>query len=106
MQQEETKEPKPKLSRLERLEQQKAQIENKIKAVQARENEKVRRARTRRLIQLGALSEKYFNCPGIEPPAFEQLLKKVVAALGEQEQPEAPLETTAQEEQEPVEKMP
>ena len=75
-----------KASRLAKLEQRKKQIENQIKALEARDKEKDRRARTRRLVQLGALAEKYFACPGIEPEQFEVLLKKVVAALGEEKQ--------------------
>jgi hypothetical protein len=66
-------------SRLERLEQKKAQIENQIKAIHACENAKTRRERTRRLIQIGALSEKYFTCEGIEPKEYEALLKQIVA---------------------------
>lgn len=75
----EQEKPPEKPSRLEKLERQKSQIEAKIKAIHARENEKTRRERTRRLIQIGALSEKYFNCEGIEPGQYEELLKKLVA---------------------------
>jgi hypothetical protein len=66
-------------SRLEKLERQKSQIEARIKAIQTRENEKERRERTRRLIQIGAIACKYLNCPDdIEPKSFEELLKRVV----------------------------
>jgi hypothetical protein len=72
-----------KLSRLEKLERQKSQLEAKIKAIHARENEKVRRARTRRLIQIGAIACKYLNCPDdISPSDFEAFVKSMV------EQPE------------------
>ncbi len=87
-----------KRGRLERLERQKKQIENKIKAIHARENEKTRKARTRRLIQLGALAETYFDCSGIEPAQFEELLKKVVAALGQEKTAEPAAEEEQQKE--------
>jgi hypothetical protein len=75
--------PPKSISRLARLEQKKAQIEQQIKAIHARENEKVRRERTRRLIQIGALALKYLNCPQeSEPQEFETFLKQFV------EQPE------------------
>ena len=67
-----------KKSRIEILEEKKRQIENQIKAIKAREKEKERKTRTRRLIQNGALAEKYFNCDKIEPAEFEQLLLKIV----------------------------
>lgn len=75
-----------KLSRLEKLERQKNQIEHKIKAIQTRENEKARRERTRRLIQIGAIACKYLNCPDdISPTEFEARMKRVVAAGGQQQ---------------------
>lgn len=58
-----------------KLNQLKAQKQNLLK----KENEKLRRERTRRLIQIGALSEKYFNVPDIDPNDFEELLKKIVS---------------------------
>jgi predicted RNase H-like nuclease (RuvC/YqgF family) len=36
-----------------------------------------RKARTRRLIQLGALAEKYLGAQGITPEEFEPLLMKI-----------------------------
>lgn len=80
--------PQPKLSRKEKLELRKKQIEKSLKAIEAKEKAKERKVRTRRLVQIGALSEKYFHCAGIEPEAFEQLLKQIVATR-EQEQPPA-----------------
>lgn len=56
------------------LERKKQQISNRIKMLTKSENEKKRKARTRRLIQLGALSEKYLNCENIEPSDYENLL--------------------------------
>jgi len=40
-----------------------------------REKEKERKARTRRLIQNGALSEQYLRCDGMSPDTFERLMK-------------------------------
>jgi hypothetical protein len=75
--------PQKSMSRLERLEKRKARIEQQMKAIHAREQEKVRRARTRRLIQIGALACKYLNCSDdIEPSEFEAFVKSLV------EQPE------------------
>jgi hypothetical protein len=77
----------PKLNRLEKLARKKAQLENQIRAIHARENEKARRERTRRLIQIGALALKSLNLPdSIEPAAFEQVMQRVVAAHGQQAQ--------------------
>lgn len=39
-----------------------AEIAKKKKAIQAKDNEKNRKERTRRLIQIGAIAIKYFNC--------------------------------------------
>lgn len=57
-----------------KIEQMKAQK----KALIAREKKAERAARTHRLIQLGALSEKYFNCADIQPEDFEKLLAEIV----------------------------
>jgi len=67
-----------KKSKLELLKEKKRQIENQIKTIQAKEQEKERKARTRRLIQNGALVEKYLNCENIEPANLEQLLLTIV----------------------------
>ena len=67
-----------KKSKLEMLEDKKRQIENQIKAIKAKEREKERKARTRRLIQNGALVEKYLNCENVEPADLEHLLLKIV----------------------------
>ena len=52
------------------------QLKNQKQAVISREKEEQRKQRTRRLIQNGALAEKYLNCPDIEPAEFEKLLKQ------------------------------
>jgi phage protein D len=43
-----------------------------------REKEKERKARTRRLIQNGALSEQYLRCDGMPPDQYERLLKIMI----------------------------
>lgn len=47
----------------------------------ARIKEKERKERTRRLIQNGALAEKYLNCEGIAPTEFEKVLKDIAGTL-------------------------
>lgn len=60
------------------------QLQNQKKALLARERKAQRDARTHRLVQLGALAEKYFGCEGIEPADFEVLLKQIGATSGYQ----------------------
>ena len=54
------------------------QLKNQKQAVTNREKTQKRKERTRRLIQHGALAEKYFNCPDIDTGDFEILLKNIV----------------------------
>ena len=61
--------------RIEQLERQKQSIAN-------REKERERKHRARRLIQNGALAERYLRCEGITPEAFENRLKKLVELSG------------------------
>lgn len=65
--------------KLQELEKKMEQLKNQKKTLLAKQNQEKRKARTRRLIQLGALAEKYFNCTDIEPEEFEKLLKRIVA---------------------------
>lgn len=71
--------------RLQELSDKKAQLDKKkellntqIKSIESRISKQERAARTRRLIQNGALAEKFFDCEGIEPNEFENLLKRLV----------------------------
>lgn len=64
--------------RLENIEKRLKQLQAQKHAIQQRENEKLRKERTRRLIQLGALAEKFFDCKDIEPSDFEEILNKIV----------------------------
>jgi len=57
------------------------QLKAQKRAIIVREQSNERKQRTRRLIQHGALAEKYFNCVGIATADFEELLKKIIAQL-------------------------
>lgn len=68
-----------KISSMERIEQRINKLERQKRAIQARENQQKRKARTRRLIQIGAIAVKYLGCPkDIEPEEFEKLIKSLV----------------------------
>ena len=58
-------------ARIEQLKQQKQAISNREKNMQ-------RRQRTRRLIENGALAEKYLSAEGASPADFEALLKQLI----------------------------
>ena len=64
--------------KLQELEKQMEQLKARKKAITAQINKAERAQRTRRLIQIGALSEKYFDCEKIEPAEFEKLISKIV----------------------------
>jgi hypothetical protein len=54
------------------------QLKNQKQGISNKEKSENRKKRTRRLIQHGALAEKYFNCGDIDTEQFEILLKNVV----------------------------
>lgn len=64
--------------KLQELEKKIEQMKEKKKTIIEKEKKAERAARTRRLIQIGALSEKYFNCADIEPEAYEKLIVQIV----------------------------
>ncbi|MBC2069337.1 hypothetical protein [Listeria booriae] len=64
---------------IKRLEQQIRRIEQSI----VREKQKQRKARTRRLIQKGALLEKYFECDQLNVEETEKLLKIFASSVNE-----------------------
>jgi 1-deoxy-D-xylulose 5-phosphate reductoisomerase len=64
--------------RIEQLKKQKQAIANREKEIQ-------RKTRTRRLIENGAIAEKYLNCEGIKPSDFEAVVKKIVGLAGVRE---------------------
>lgn len=75
---EKTKKP----GKLEKIEQRMADLAKKRRAIQARENEKKRKERTRRLIQIGAIAIKYLECSrDIEPQEFEEKIKWLVESI-------------------------
>ena len=57
-----------------KISQYKAQEQNILNRAKSRQQKQ----RTRRLIQNGALAEKYLRCEGITPQDFEKLLQKIV----------------------------
>lgn len=63
--------------RLKKIDEKMAQLKAQKQAIINREKEKERKDRTRRLIQNGALAEKYLSCEGISPEEFEKLLQKL-----------------------------
>jgi len=63
--------------RLEKVREKLAQMRAQEKAILARDKQRQRKERTRRLIQNGALAERYFGCEGMEPGEFEKVLKKI-----------------------------
>jgi len=69
------KTPEEKLLELEKKQEQ---IKAQKKAIQSKISKAERAKRTRRLIENGALAEKYFNCEKIEPADFEKLLQQLV----------------------------
>ena len=65
---------------IKKIDEQIEQLKNRKRAVLAREREKERKARTRRLIQIGAIAEKYMNCEGVSPEGFEERIKQVLSS--------------------------
>lgn len=64
--------------RKEELERKIEQLQAQKKEIQAKINKERRAQRTRRLIQNGALAEKYLGCEEILPEEFEKMLVKLV----------------------------
>ena len=65
--------------RKEKLEQQIAQKKAQLKKLQNQQRKQERAARTRRLIEHGALAEKYLRCPDMATEDFEKLLARIVS---------------------------
>lgn len=68
--------------KLTKLDQQIAQLKARKQRIQAQENAKARKARTRRLIQNGALAEQYLQCENIDPEEFKKRLEQLVKLPG------------------------
>jgi len=62
----------------EKMEQMKAQKQD----ILAKEKKRQRNERTRRLIEIGALSEKYFGVKDIQPKDYENFLKVMLNTGG------------------------
>ena len=62
------------LAKKERLEKEISQQQARLQAQSYRASDKLRKQRTRRLIQKGALLEKYFDIEHLSPEDTEKLL--------------------------------
>ena len=65
------------IKQLERIREKMAQMRAREKKIMARDKTRQRKERTRRLIQNGALAEKYLGCEGMAPYEFEKVLKGI-----------------------------
>lgn len=66
---------------LQGIREKMSQLKTQEQSFIARIKEKERKLRTRRLIQNGALAEKYLNCENIAPIEFEKVLKDIAESL-------------------------
>lgn len=57
------------------------QIKERKKEADARSKKRERAERTQRLIRIGAISEKNFNCEGITPEDYDILSKKISQSM-------------------------
>ena len=64
--------------RKEELEKKIEQLKAQKKAIDAQISKEKRAASTRRLIQNGALAEKYLSCEDTSPEEFEKVLAELV----------------------------
>ena len=64
--------------RLLKLQSKISELKTREQTIITRDKQRQRKERTRRLIQIGALAEKYLNCPDMEPAEFEKLLKRLI----------------------------
>jgi len=67
--------------RLQSIREKRAQLKAQEKTVVAKINEKERKQRARRLIQNGALAEKYLCCENMLPEEFENRLREIANIL-------------------------
>jgi DNA-directed RNA polymerase subunit F len=68
--------------KLKKIDEKMSQLKAQRQAIVNREKEKDRKNRTRRLIQNGALAEKYLNGENLPPEEFEKLLQELVNIQG------------------------
>jgi len=64
--------------RLARLDEKMEQMKAQKQDILAKEKKRQRNERTRRLIEIGALSEKYFRVRDIQPKDYENFLKAML----------------------------
>ena len=67
---------------LERICEKLEYMKSKQKEILSREKKLQRKEKTRRLIQNGALAEKYLYCEGLPPQEFEKVLKSLSEIQG------------------------
>lgn len=68
-------------SRLDKIRQRIAKLERQERMLAKKDRDKERKERARRLIQIGAISEKYFECSGITPEKYDELCKAILDKL-------------------------
>jgi len=61
--------------RLAKIDEKMEQMKAQKKDIVARNNKRQRQERTRRLIQIGAMTEKYFDIKDIQPNDYENFLQ-------------------------------
>jgi len=71
--------------RLERIHEKLEHMKAQRQDILARDRKRQRKERTRRLIQIGALSEKYFGFKDVHPVEFEKFLKMFFDSQGVKE---------------------
>lgn len=71
-------ERKSEQERIKQIDQQLAELKAKRRALAVMAAKKERAARIRRLIQIGALSEKYLDCYNISVENYEILISRIV----------------------------
>ena len=70
---------------LQRLNEKISQLQARKQTLIFRNKEQQRKARTRRLIQNGALAEKYLHCEDMQPQEFEKFLQILFSRKGAKE---------------------
>lgn len=67
---------------LKALEEKEQVLKARKQQLIAKSKEQERKAITHRLIQNGALAEKYLDCEGLSPEEFEKELQRIVKISG------------------------
>ena len=67
--------------RLQNIREKIAKMKKQEQTIVSLAKLKERKQRTRRLIQNGALAEKYLQCENMDPTEFEKILKKTADTL-------------------------